>query len=245
MPNGYRICFVIAAAFILFFPGAKGQERIEAGFILGASYYQGDLNSGKLFYRAQPALGGLMRVVINHRLALKGALTMVNIQGDYPAAEIFYPSQVGYSSGQYHFERTMADISAQLEINFFEYDNPYRREETRFTPFISTGIASTLYRRYNSDGSDNSENPHFILSLPFGIGIKWKLYDWMHIGMEWNFRKTFVDDLDKTVSGAIDPSDPYGFDQYSLLHNNDWYSFAGIFVSIDLFHRSIPCNAGY
>ncbi|MDI3520920.1 MAG: hypothetical protein PWQ06_614 [Anaerophaga sp.] len=242
----FRTFFVIVFAFFLLScTDGWSQERIEAGFFLGGSYYNGDLNPGKQFYSIQPSFGGVFRVVSNSRIAFKGTFTIVNIQGDYPGEDIQYPSVSGNSSPQYSFERTMADMAAQIEINFFEYDHPFRRDETRFSPYITAGIASTFYRRYYSDAGGSSENPHFILSLPFGIGIKWKLSDWVHLGLEWNFRKTFVDDLDKMGRGAIDPSDPYGFDQPYSLHNNDWYSFAGVLVTFDLFHRKVSCNAGY
>ena len=136
-------------------------------------------------------------------------------------------------------------MATQLEINFFEYDHPFKKEETLFSPYISLGLGYTLYSKYRPNENSNSENPQFILSLPVGIGVKWKPLDWAHFGMEWSFRKTFVDDLDTMGYGEINPSDPYGFGEYSLWHNNDWYSFAGVFVTIDLFHRRIPCRAGY
>jgi opacity protein-like surface antigen len=221
------------------------QDRIEGGLFFGASYYNGDLNPDKHFYRAKPAIGGLVRVVLNERLALKGTLTAVEIQGKYPQSNIQYPSTAGSASASYSFQRTLADVSGQLEINFFDYDHPFRRSETCFTPYLSGGIASTVYRRYQSGDFDASENSHFILSLPFGIGVKWKPVDWLHVGLEWSFRKTFVDDLDKTGAGDIDPADPYGFETPSGWHDNDWYSYAGVFFTFDLFHRKVPCNAGF
>jgi hypothetical protein len=238
--------FFVFAFLLLSYPSGWGQERIEAGFFLGGSYYNGDLNPEKQFYDVKPSFGGVFRVVANSRIAFKGTLTAVNIQGHYPAEDIQYPVS-GYTSAQYlyRFERTMADMAVQIEINFFEYDHPFRSDETRFSPYFSGGIASTLYRRYYSDAGGSSENPHFILSFPFGVGIKWKLSDWVHVGLEWNFRKTFVDDLDTMGPAAIDPSDPYGFNHSSALHNNDWYSFAGLLVTFDLFHRKVPCHAGY
>ncbi len=224
---------------------SSAQERIEGGLFLGASYYNGDLNPDRHFYKSMPAIGGLVRVVLNERLAFKGTMTLVEIQGEYPQPKIQYPTTSVRNSGFYSFQRTLADFSTQLEINFFDYDQPFRRKETRFTPFISTGLAYTLYNRYETVGSGGSENPHFILSLPFGVGVKWKPIDWLHVGLEWSFRKTFVDDLDYLGPGSIDPADPYGFEQPSDWHNNDWYSYAGLFFTIDLFHKRVPCNAGF
>lgn len=223
----------------------RAQERIEGGFLLGTSYYIGDLNPGGHFYNARPAFGTLVRVAFNKRLAFKGSLTAVSIKGSYPREDVFFPTESGQQSVNYNFQRTLVDMATQLEINFFEYNNPFRKDETSFTPYISAGLGYTVYTRYLKDENSNSENPQFILSLPFGIGVKWKPLDWVHVGMEWTFSKTFVDDLDAMGYGEIDPSNPYGFKESSNLHNNDWYSYAGVFITFDLFHRSIPCHAGY
>ncbi|PWD99837.1 type IX secretion system protein PorG [Marinilabilia rubra] len=243
-----RIIFRQWQLLFIFFLGvthsAISQERIEGGFFLGASYYNGDLNPGRQFYRAKPAFGGMVRAVMNSRIAFKGTITAVEIQGSYPQKQTYYPS-TNNTPASYSFQRTMADISTQLEINFFQYDDPHKKEETRFTPYLSGGLAYTFYRRYEEDQSGGSENPHFILSLPFGVGVKWKPADWVHVGFEWTFRRTFVDDLDKMGPGVIDPSDPYDFQESSDWHNNDWYSFAGVFVTFDLFHQRVSCNAGF
>ena len=243
---GIRLPVFLFLVFSFCFPG-KGlsQERIEAGFFLGTSYYNGDLNPGKQFYKVGPAVGGVVRAVLNPRIAFKGTLTAVEIRGGYPQDKLYYPSVNGGSNSSYSFQRTMADLSTQIEINFFEYDHPFKKEETRFTPYLSGGLAYTYYRRYKEDPAGGSENPHFILSLPFGIGVKWKPADWVHVGLEWTFRRTFVDDLDKMGTAAIDPSDPFNFQDSSGWHNNDWYSFAGVFVTFDLFHRRGSCNAGF
>ncbi len=241
--KGHTILFFLVAFFCSVHSSA--QERVEGGLFLGASYYNGDLNPDRLFYRSKPSVGGIVRVVFNERLAFKGTMTLVEIQGEYPQSGIQYPTSSGRSSAFYGFQRTIADFSTQVEINFFDYDQPFRRKETRFTPFVSTGLAYTFFSRYGSDESGGSENPHFILSLPFGVGVKWKPVDWLHVGLEWSFRKTFVDDLDYIGPGDIDPSDPYGFQQPSDWHNNDWYSIAGVFFTFDLFHKKVSCNAGF
>ncbi|MFO8001663.1 MAG: DUF6089 family protein [Marinilabilia sp.] len=240
-PISHILLVLIAAA--LFFPGVtRSQDRIEVGALVGGSYYLGDLNPDRHFYQANPAFGTLVRVVLNPRIAFRGSLSFMEVSGKYPRKNILFPESRG---NQYRFERNIAEMSTQLEINFFDYDHPFRPDETRFTPYISGGLGYMIYRRYPEDGNGDSENPQFILSLPFGLGVKWKASDWMHVGLEWSFRKTFVDDIDVMDRGVIDPSDPYGFDESTDWHNNDWYSFAGVFVTFDLFHRKMPCNAGY
>jgi hypothetical protein len=235
--------FAVIIIFFLFADFTFGQERLEGGVFIGTSYYNGDLNPERLFYKPKPAFGVLTRVVINPRLAFTGSLTAIEIEGEYPNNMVLFPSSTIQSRAAYQFKRSLADLSTQFEINLFPYAHPFRKEETRFTPYISGGLAYTIYKRYQDDETGGSENPQFILSLPFGIGVKYKPSDRIHVGLKWSFRKTFVDDLDKMRSGSIDPSDPYGYNESSNWHNNDWYSFAGVFVTIDLFHRSVSCYA--
>jgi len=241
----FQICLGFILVMLLVPLKSGGQERIEAGLFLGGSYYLGDLNPNRHFYQTRPAFGSLVRVVLNPRLAFRGTLSTYELSGDYPRSDLSFPEATGRSGSHYQFGRTVADIATQLEINLFDYAHPFREEETRLTPYVTGGLGYMIYRRYYDGSTNDSENPQFILSLPFGLGMKWKLSDWLHVGVEWNFRKTFVDDIDKMGSGAIDPSDPYGFDESSDWHNNDWYSFAGFFVAIDLFQQNVPCNAGY
>ncbi len=228
-----------------FLGNASAQRRVEGGPFLGVAYYNGDLNPQRQFYNVHPAFGGLLRMVFNDRLAAKGTLTLSDLSGSYPREDLLYPVAPN-REGYYSFRRTIGDVSAQIEFNFFSFDHIFKSKQTTFTPYLSTGIATTLYRKYKlEDDGTSSHKPHFILSLPVGIGVKWKPVDWMRVGAEWSFRKTFADDLDRVKGGAIDPADPYGFDESSLVHNNDWYSFAGVYATFTLFKQRTPCNAGY
>ncbi len=232
---------------VLGFAGnVSAQRKLEGGPFLGVAYYNGDLNPQRQFYNVNPAFGGLLRMVFNDRLAAKGTVTLSELNGSYPQKDILYPTTDPDSSGRYSFRRSIGDLSAQIEFNFFSFDHEFKPKQTTFTPYLSTGIATTLYRKYKveEDGT-SSHKSHFILSLPVGIGVKWKPVDWMRVGAEWTFRKTFADDLDRVSGGAINPADPYGFNESSSLHNNDWYSFAGVYATFTLFKQRTRCNAGY
>lgn len=238
--KGWGIVMIL----VLFCSGASvnGQRRVDVGGFLGASYYLGDLNPGGHFKNSHPAVGALIRYNFSYRWSLKGALTLGSISGNYPTDKVVMPS---LTPDAYQFKRTMLDLSGMVEFNFLPFDHPFI-ENSNFTPYLTVGLATSEYQRYVVDSQQNNNKSVFLLSLPFGLGVKYKLTDWVRIGAEWTLRKTFVDDLDLTTSQpSVNPADPYAFHETEQYHNNDWYSFAGVIVSFSMFDRKISCQAGY
>lgn len=243
--NQYAVIIVMMGSGLVFFNGGvRAQDRLEVGAFLGTSYYFGDLNPGKQFYKPHPAFGGLARYAFNERIALKATAIYGRISGEYPDKDLLY-KETSTTGGNYSFVRNIGDLAAQCEINFRSYDHPYI-STTNFTPYVSIGLATTFYNRIVTENGNDAAKPVFILSLPFGVGGKYKINKWVRVGAEWTFRKTFVDDLDYIGGGrGINPSDPYGFGENTVTHNNDWYSFAGVYVTISFLKRKARCNGGY
>ncbi len=242
---------------MLFSLSTAAQDKLEFGLFGGVSYYMGELNPHTQFSHSRPAIGGLARYAFTDRLAAKVAITAAGIAGDYPDHDDLYVNWAGttYSmtdeegnvvsttDRSYSFDRTLVDIVAMGEFNFRSYDHIFRQDESRFTPYLTLGIGATCYKRYE-DGDDGKTV--FVLSLPFGLGAKYKVNKWLRLGLEWRMHKTFVDDLDFVgeEDGKIDPSDPYGFDSSNYLNNNDWYSIVGVSVTVGMWPRKLSCNDG-
>jgi len=221
--------------------GLNAQDRLELGAFAGTSYYMGDLNAIGQFVNPHLAVGGIGRYVFTDRIALKGMALFGRISGDYKGQSLKYLES---SDANYEFNRSIGDISAQMEFNFRSYDHQFI-STTTFTPYISLGLATTIYNRIDTESENSAGKPSFILSLPFGIGVKYKINKYVRVGAEWTFRKTFVDDLDYVGPGSINPSDPYGFGESTFTHNNDWISFAGVYVTISMLKRKTKCNDGF
>jgi hypothetical protein len=220
----------------------NAQTQLEGGPFIGVSWYNGDLNHQRQFYNIHPAYGGIIRYIVNDRIAFRGALTMATISGSYPEKNIYLPET---NENPYQFKRNVGDASVLLEINFFSFDNP-KNKESIFTPYVALGLASTFYNRFTEEEGNYSEKPTFVLSLPFGAGVKWKVNDRIRMGADWTFRKTFVDDLDFVGREyPVNPSDPFGFGPPKGIHNNDWYSVVGIYVTFSLLTRQEKCHAGF
>ncbi|MCU4154904.1 outer membrane beta-barrel protein [Carboxylicivirga sp. A043] len=219
----------------------EAQDRLELGAFVGSSYYFGDLSTGVPFANSHVAAGGIGRYVFTDRIALKAMALYGTISGDYHGQDLKYLEST--PNANYSFKRSIGDVSAQIELNFRSYDHKFI-STTTFTPYISFGLATTIYNRIDTDVENSAGKPSFILSLPFGIGAKYKINKYIRVGAEWTFRKTFVDDLDYMGEGSVDPSDPYGFGESTFTHNNDWISFAGVYVTISMLKRKTKCNDG-
>lgn len=219
---------------------ASAQDKMELGLFLGGSYYMGDLNPSQQFKMVRPAFGGVARYSFTDRLAMKGNVVVANLACEYPWSGDKY---VNWENGDgYEFDRTIVDVAVMGEFNFMTYDHLFQKH-TNFTPYVTLGVGVTCYKRY---GEKEGGKQTFILSLPFGLGAKYKVNKWLRLGLEWTFRKTFVDDLDvmDTNEAKIDPNDPYGFGVHKSTHNNDWYSLCGVTVTMSMWPRKLACNDG-
>jgi len=234
--HSLRMRFFCLMGFLVTLSGFFGsnvhaQDRLELGPLVGVSYYFGDLNNGVPFVDSHLALGGIARYVFSDRIAVRGSLILAGISGSYdPEEDGVLP---GLSKG-YAFSRHIGDAAAMVEINLFSYDHKYI-PTTVFTPYLSVGLGTVLYKRID----EGNEKSVFVLSLPFGVGVKYKFSKWFRVGAEWSFRKLFDDDIDG-VSNEL--GDFYG---NTWTHNNDWISVVDVYVTFGFLRRRSSCKGGY
>lgn len=250
----YAIMVIFSASFPM---KLKSQPILEGGPFLGISWYNGDLNPDKQFYRIHPAYGAFLRYSVNDRLGFRGSFLIGGISGVYPMKDVLLQHENAVLLGdvpynnilfsqeeenkKYHFKRSVSDVAIMFEINLFSFDHPYKKE-SHFTPYMAFGIGTIFYKRYG----EYSRNLPFVLSLPFGAGVKWKLLNGVRVGAEWTMRKSFADDFDYVGNqNSVNPADPYGFDYWKATHNNDWVSFIGVYASFTIFNRREICRSGY
>jgi hypothetical protein len=134
-----------------------------------------------------------------------------------------YPTQPGNLITKESFQSTFWDISGTIEFNFQPYDVFNFRKEN-ITPFAFFGIGTVFFT--------SEENFNFPLTIPFGLGIKYNIFERFSVGFEWNARKLFVDSMDgvNTIQGDI-----------SKIHNDDWYHMGFVFITYKPFARKIKC----
>lgn len=208
------ILFPIFAPFINF-----SQLNADIGFMSGISYYIGDINPSKHFYKPGTLYSGFYRYNLHKRYSVKANTSYTKIK----ASDSDFNNNL-QRDRNYEFSSGIVDISIQIEHNFWPYSTTLI-EEDRFSPYIFTGITG-LYMF--GDKSD------IYFAIPFGAGFKINLNKRIGLGIEYSLKRSFSDDLDG--------SDSWNDDEY-FGYTNDWYSFLGIFCSYKIFTKNLLCPA--
>ena len=223
---------LLCAALLCALSAARADDleyRYEIGGFLGGSSYYGDANYNS-FLKNTNIMGGLIwRYNINPRMAVKGNLAVAGISGSNKDSEYHIPGDT-----QIDFSRTIYDLGAQFEYNFFPYGGGggYKRLH-RFTPYVFMGMGFTFAPK----PVDNV----FTVNFPIGAGVKYKIGNRLNLGCELSFRFSMSDKLD--VSSATTPTldDPLGI-KSSGMKNKDTYSFFAFFLTYDIMPKYRKCN---
>lgn len=204
------------------------EYRYELGGMAGGSFYMGDANYSKLFRNMELTGGAVWRYNLNPRMAVKTSLAVAQISGNTLDAENRFPG------GDTDFSRTLYDLGAQFEYNFFAYGEGggYKRTH-RLSPYIFAGFGFT----FAPEPVDNVFTPN----IPIGLGVKYKLAHRLNVGCELSFRFTMSDKLDVTKVSSPILDDPYGIKSDGI-KNKDSYAFLSISLTYDLSPKYRECN---
>lgn len=247
---------LMAALTLVGLPSAA-QDRLELGVLAGGSYYIGEMNPSAHFKNTLPAFGFVGRYIFTDRIAVKATVTGNSIKGSYdessddvysyshptlPSQGIEEGKPQAIRPGNCSFKNQLVDVSVMGEVNFLSFDHMFRKDQTRFTPYLTLGLGCTTFRHYD----DGNKERLFSLSLPFGAGCKFKVNELIRLSLEWTFHKTFTDKLEcvEDINGTFDPSDPYRNGVHKLTHNNDWFSAVMFSLSFSMWPRTLVCNDG-
>jgi hypothetical protein len=168
-------------------------------------------------------MGAFYRYNINTRVAVRANVFYASLSGndlDFP--DLLHPDRPVSPA---LFNTSLLDVGFQVEYNFMPY-TPNVADHA-YTPYLSAGIAGAMILSTDVTATN-------LLSFPFGIGIKMNVSKRITAGAEWSFRKSFNDRID----GVENPSGVH-----SVIHNNDWYSFMGIFITYKFFNFAADCPA--
>ncbi|HLP72694.1 MAG TPA: DUF6089 family protein [Bacteroidales bacterium] len=206
--------------FLILSLSLKGQPRADYGFMAGISSYMGDINPGRLMYSPKPAGGLFYRFNFNPRQALRANIMAGGLNGnDLDFSNSFQQSRARSFSGLF------GELAIQYEFNFFPYSTDGKTLD--YTPYLAAGAGVAYSMTVTNE---------LLPVIPFSIGFKFNILKNMGLEAEYGFRKTFYDNFDG-LKDFVDPAD------YSLIHNNDWYSFAGISLTWKLMSKLAGCPA--
>ncbi|MEX1192630.1 MAG: DUF6089 family protein [Brumimicrobium sp.] len=194
------------------------RSRSSFGFMVGGSYYIGDLNKYAHFRRTNLSGGILYRYYVNSRIALRAGVRYGKVEG--------YDSDASSEIQQMRnlsFESEIWEVSGGIEFNYRNYK--LGNEKYFFTPYLFIDIG--VFRmdpktNYNGDlvslqqigtegqgSSLSDQNPYSLTQLvvPFGIGFKLNIGQKASVSFEYGLRKTFTDYIDDVGGNYVNPDD--------------------------------------
>lgn len=219
------IGLIISLVFLICPGSALAQEdyQWEVGGGIQTTGYLGDASGYNQFSNPGFAVEALLRYLPSPRIALKTGLYAGKVNINNSGVDNVLPGNPLFSKSS-----TFGTLEEVLEFNFLNFGVGERYRKLKpFTPYYALGLGISFWNA--GDGVRGA------LSLPMGLGLKYKLSERMNIGLEYNIRKVFSDKFD-----GDNLKDPYGITS-SPLKNTDWFSTLGITLSYEFSKRCIPC----
>ncbi len=194
-------------------------EKSELGFILGGSYYTGELNRLGHFRQVSPAAGIIYRYNLNPRLALRGSLFGGHIQGNDAQS-----NQAFYQNRNLSFRSPLVEGAFGVEFNYMNYaTGRLYGERYWYTPYMIVQLSVFYFNpKAELDGqwyelqplgtegqgtslSSKSTYSRVQVSMPLGLGFKFNIKKRVQISLEYGIRLTFTDYLDDVSGTYVDP----------------------------------------
>lgn len=176
----------------------------------------GDYNEGTPLYQPSPSLGVIYRYNFNKIYSLRFSASYSGLKGSYSSYNHYLPGAVG------SFSKQIVSAEILVESNFLTFNTQDPRRNS-FAPYVILGVGGAYI--------SGSMIPQF----PFGVGVKYCPVQRITVGCEWRLHKTFNDNIDG-YQGVYDGSKPF-------FHNNDWFSFVGLFITFRLYNNNYTCPA--
>ncbi|MCX6333475.1 MAG: DUF6089 family protein [Bacteroidia bacterium] len=197
-----------------------GQRNADYGIFGGVSSYLGDINPSRLMYSPLPAGGIFYRYNFHPRQALRANIILGGLKAnDLDFRNSFQTTRAASFSG------IAGELAVQFEFNFLPYTTAGKLWD--WSPYFAAGAGVAVI-----NSTEFSIQP----VIPFSGGIKVNIYKNMGLEAEYGFRKTFYDNFDG-LKDNVAPAD------YGWLHNNDWYTFAGIGLTWKIYNKLEGCPA--
>ncbi|MCL2290180.1 MAG: DUF6089 family protein [Bacteroidetes bacterium] len=224
-----KSCLILLCFITLHFCQA---QRSEIGTMLGTSFYLGDLNS--MPFRDAKFAGGIVyRYNFTPRWALKANILFGKIAAsDANNHSILYDVideqkvyKWDYRDRGLSFSSPITEISAQVEINFFNVYNVSHKNH--ISPYLFGGFAvfsfnpqanytdpktkitktydlQPIVTEWKLDEDVHTKYRLTGFAIPFGIGFKANIGRYVCVGAEWGLRFTFTDHLDDVSGRYLD-----------------------------------------
>ncbi|MCF8335050.1 MAG: DUF6089 family protein [Bacteroidales bacterium] len=207
--------------FYFFLTCVHAQDDLSIGFYGGTSQYMGDMNKANPFFSPLPAFGFGIKSDqgLRYSFHLMGSYNPLRGSTKYVEQYNLPDSDIG------SFNTRQIDLSLMAEFNFLPYET-YNIRKRNFAPFVFGGVGAT---HFLSDVPDK-----FQVTIPFGLGIKYNIFERFSIGILWMAKKIFYDNRDKVVNVSEK-------DKGAIIHNDDWYHHGFLFLTFKPFKEQTEC----
>ena len=198
---------------LLFSQSSNARYKSELGFMVGGSYYIGDLNQFKHFYNTKTAAGLIYRYNAHSRLSIRGNVSYGNVE----AADKDSKKDI-FVNRNLSFQSRIIEVAGGVEFNYFPFQLGHNRYKG--TAYILAEIGLFQMKpmtELNGDlielqslgtegqGSSLSSKGQYgltQLTVPLGFGFKVALGSKASFNIEYGIRKTFTDYLDDVASDS-------------------------------------------
>jgi hypothetical protein len=207
-------------AFALISIAIAGQKTSDYGILGGVTSYFGDINPGRPLYSPLPAGGIFYRLNFHPRQSVRGSLLLGGLRGNDLDFNNSY--QLNRKAS---FAGTVGEATVQFEFNFLPFSTTGKPWD--YSAYIAGGLGVAYFSSFESV---------FEPVIPFSAGFKVNIYKNLGLEAEYGFRKTFYDNFDG-LTDQVAPSD------IPWLHDNDWYTFAGLAFTWKIYGKTEDCPA--
>jgi opacity protein-like surface antigen len=272
--------FLMLAGVVATCLSSQAQNNVEVGILLGQTNYVGDMTESR-FQEMNFAAGLMLRYNPNYNFSLRGNIFYGKISG---ADKNFSNEEL--RKRNLDFTSPLLELSGQLEWNILGFDALGTKGKKGFSPYVFAGLGIFKFnpktklngnwvelQPLGTEGQGTTPlqaRKKYALtqvSLPFGMGIKFRLAPRFVVGIEYGMRFTFTDYLDDVSLTYVNPQilqAQYG-DNSRILANRsgedkgpydiitakgqqrgdnkdrDWYNFLGLSLSYTINLHKVRC----
>ncbi len=196
------LVIVLSTLFALNAPRAKAQVW-EIGAQAGGAGYMGDLNPTQPLKISGLSFGGFAKINFDPNWALSLNYNFGKIKADDAKS----PNE-SFRTRNLSFSNNLHEISLMVDFNFFDYFAG--GGFSKFSPYLFTGIGGVIFnpktvyqgKKYDlaSYYTEGEVYKTYALSIPFGLGVKYRIGERWSLMSNIGYRNAYTDYLDD-VSG--------------------------------------------
>ncbi|MFT4752900.1 MAG: hypothetical protein ACI85Q_000436 [Salibacteraceae bacterium] len=265
--NKVIILFIVT----IFVNPTFSQSYGEVGLFVGGTTFRGDVHS-TVSDNTHLSVGIKYRNNFNSRWSWSFDVRHAKLSGDDQFSDSQFEAQRNLS-----FQSNVLEFGTSVEFNFLEFKphspQSFFQVADVFSPYVSVGISlirfnpkaylsGNLYELHPLE-TEGVKYSRIAVTLPIGLGFKFRVSDRMILGLSGELRITSSDYLDdvstryptdpdvmsktaqdmsnRTLQSQGPDGDSWGA-QRGDDYNNDWFSYLGITISYNLKKNPGTCH---